>query len=212
MAVRPVKGGGWRSLPVILGIATAASYALFGALAAMRFPHGYGPWQDNTLSQLGNPNLNPDGYILYLVGCAFAGVFAIAFFLSLGRWRVSGTRNQNRLLLVVQALGVVAGFALFMNAIFPENEYAQHHFWAGVVFNSFAAATLLAIPALWRAGHFNSGLIAYNAAAFAAVILMYVFAPVHWVEWLPAGMFLLLPLLLGVLTRTLEHEPADARA
>src|SRR5260370_1103233 len=56
---------------------------------------------------------------------------------------------------------------------------------------ALAAGTLLAIPALWRAGRSNSGLIAFNLVAFAAVILMYVFAPVHWLEWLPAGMFLL---------------------
>jgi hypothetical membrane protein len=184
----------------------AGSYLLFLVLAATRFPHAYGPWQDNTLSQLGNRNLNPDGFALYLVGCAVAGIFAIAFFLSLGPWNVSGTRQQPRLLLLVQALGVVGGFALFMNAIFPENDYPQHHFWAGVVFNAFAAAAIVAIPALWRAGRSNRSLIAFNVVAFAAVILMYVFAPVHWVEWLPAGMFLLFPLLLGVLSRTLHHE------
>jgi hypothetical membrane protein len=210
MAIHPVKCGGWRSLPLILGIAIGGSYAFFAALAALRFPHVYGPWQDNTLSQLGNPKLNPDGYILYLVGCAVAGIFAMAFFLSLGRWRVSGSPNQNRLLLLVQALGVVGGFALFMNAIFPENAYTPHHFWAGVVFNSFAAAALLAIPALWRTRSSNSGLIAFNVMAFAAVILMFVFAPVHWVEWLPAGLFLLFPPLLGVRTRTLERESTDS--
>lgn len=202
----------WRSLSLILGIGLAGSYVLFGALAAMRFPHAYSPWHNNTLSQLGNPNLNPDGYILYLVGCAVAGIFAVAFFLSLGRWRMSGTRNQKRLLLLVQALGVVGGFALFMVAIFPENEYAQHHFWAGVLFNSFAAATLVAIPALWRADRSNSGLIAFNVVAFATVILMFVFAPIHWVEWLPGGMFLLFPILLGVRTTTLERGTADSRA
>jgi hypothetical protein len=91
-----------------------------------------------------------------------------------------------------------------MNAIFPENEYAQHHFWAGLVFNAFAAAALLAIPAFWRAGRSNFGLMAFNVVAFAAVILMFVFSPVHWVEWLPAGMFLLFPVVLGVL----KSDPA----
>lgn len=186
----------------------AGSYTVFLVLAATRFPHPYGPWQDNTLSQLGNRNLNPDGYGLYLVGCAVTGIFAIGFFLSLGPWKVSGTRRQHRLLLLVQALGVVGGFGLFMNAVFPENDFPQHHFWAGVVFNAFAAAAILAIPALWRTGRSNTSLIAFNVAAFAAVILMYVFAPVHWVEWVPAAMFLLFPLLLGVLTRTLHHGPS----
>lgn len=193
----------WSSVPLILSAGIAGSYALFGALAAMRFPGAYGPWHNNTLSQLGNPNLNPDGHILYLIGCAFAGICAMAFFLSLGRWRVSGTRNQNRLLLLMQALGVLGGFALFMAAIFPENEYAQHHFWAGLVFNAFAATTLVAIPALWRADRSNTALIVFNVLAFSAVILMFVFAAVHWVEWVPGGMFLLFPILLGIRTRGL---------
>ena len=32
------------------------------------------------------------------------------------------------------------------------------------------------------------------------VILMFVFSPVHWLEWLPGAMFLLFPIVLGVLT------------
>ena len=185
---------------------------LFGALAAVRFPHAYGPWHNNTLSQLGNSNLNPNGYILYLVGCAVAGIFAFAFFLSLGRWNASGTPNQKRLLLLTQALGAVGGLALLMVAIFPENEYAQHHFWAGVLFNSFAATTLVAIPALWRVDRTNLVLIVFNVVAFATVILMFVFASVHWVEWLPGGIFLLFPIVLGVRTTTLERGPTDSGA
>lgn len=195
----------WRSLTLLLSIGIAGPYVLFGALAAMRFPHAYGPWHNNTLSQLGNPHLNPDGYVLYQVGCAVAGAFAVAFFLSLGKWKVSGTSNQKWLLLLTQVLGAAGGFALIMLAIFPESEYSQHHLWAGVLFNAFAAAALVAIPALWRTNRSNSGLIAFGVAAFATVILMFVFAPVHWVEWVPGGMFLLFPIVLGVRTTTLER-------
>jgi hypothetical membrane protein len=177
----------------------AGLFALCLVLAALRFPHAYGPWQDNTLSQLGNRNLNPNGYVLYLLGCGLAGALAVAFFLSLGPWKASRTRYQQRLLLLMQALGVAGGFALFMNAVFPENDYPQHHFWAGVVFNAFAVAAIVAIPALWRPSGSNFWLIAFDVAAFGAVILMFVFAPVHWVEWLPAAMFLLFPLFLGIL-------------
>jgi hypothetical membrane protein len=187
------------------------SYTIFGAVAAMQFPHAYGPWHDNTLSQLGNPNLNPRGYVLYLVGCALAGLFAIAFFLSLGPWSASGTRTQNYLLRLAQTLGVVGGFAIFMMAFFPESEYTQHHFWAGLAFNAFAATALLAIPALWRADRSNAVVIGFNIVAFTTVILMFVFAPVHWVEWLPVSMFLLFPLLLGVSTQRLEHAPIESR-
>jgi hypothetical membrane protein len=187
------------------------SFTLFGALAATRFPHAYGPWQDNTLSQLGNPHLNPRGYALYLVGCALAGIFAIAFFLSLGRCGVESSGPRHSFLRLVRLLGAVGGVALFMNGIFPESEFALHHFWAGVVFNSFAAAAILAIPALWRPGRFNWGLSSFNVAAFAAVILMFVFAPVHWVEWVPAGFLLLFPLLVGVFTRMPAPDSIEDR-
>jgi hypothetical membrane protein len=178
----------------------------------VRFPHPYGPWHNNTLSQLGNSGLNPDGYALYLVGCALAGIFAMTFFLSLGWMRMSGAQNQKRLLLVVQALGILGGAALFMTAIYPENKYAEHHFLAGLLFNSFAAAALIAIPTLWRTDRSNSVLILFNVLAFAAVILMFVFAPVHWLEWLPGGMFLLFPILLGLRLRDLQIAPGNLLA
>jgi hypothetical protein len=42
-------------------------------------------------------------------------------------------------------------------------------------------------------------------------VLMFVFAPVHWVEWLPGGIFLLLPIVLGVRVRNVELQPVDVR-
>jgi hypothetical membrane protein len=214
-AIRQIESVGspfQHSLPVILGIAIAFSYIFFAVLAGLRFPRPFGPWHENTLSQLGNPVLNPGGSGLYLIGCALAGIFTIAFFVSLRAWRTTGTRGQNLLLTVVQGLGILGGIALFMNAIFPETEYAQHHFWAGMLFNAFAATALLAIPALRRPGFSSSHLIAFNLAAFMAVVLMFVFAPVHWVEWLPAGMFLVFPTVLGVRTRALVKDSRiDAR-
>jgi hypothetical membrane protein len=199
----------WKSLPLVLGIGTAVSFALFGVLAATRFPRPYGPWQDNTISQLGNRTLNPDGYVLYLAGCALAGIFGIAFFLSLNRWRTTRTPSQSRLFFLVQLLGVAGSFGLLMSGVFSENDYPQHHFWSGVIFNAYAAAALLAIPALWRFGRSNFGLIAFSGAAVAVVIAMFVFASVHWLEWLPAAMFLMFPILLAVFSEVPEHPLPD---
>ncbi len=196
-----------RWFPLILSAAMAGSFALFAALAAIRFPEGYGPWHGNTLSELGNPNLNPDGYVLYLIGCAVAGLCATAFFINLGRWHVSGTRGQNRLLLLLQLVGMIGGLGLFLNAIFPESQYVPHHIVAGLAFNCFAAAALIAIPALWRAGLWNLALIGLDIVGFIGVILMFVFSSVHWVEWVPVGMFILFPFLLTVLSRVLKQAP-----
>ena len=106
-------------------------------------------------------------------------------------------------------LGVAGTFGLLMNGVFPENVYALHHFWSGVIFNSYAAAALLAIPALWSSGRSNHALIAFSGAAFTFVILMFVFAPVHWLEWPPAAMFLMFPVFLALFPRTSEDQATD---
>ncbi len=180
-------------LPLMLGLSMTAAYVLFAVLAASRFPRPYGPWYNNTLSQLGNSTLNPHGAIFYLTGCALTGVLAIFFFLNLSRWRQSGTQNQRRLLVIVQTLGAVSGLGLIMNAVFPENDYAPHHFWAGLIFNAFAAAMLLAPVALWRRDRSNLPIAGFCLLTFAAVILMFSFSASHWLEWLPVMMLLVFP-------------------
>lgn len=208
MTNRLLHRHGRNSLPLVTGGAIIGSYVLFAVLAALRFPRAYGPWEGNTLSQLGNVHLNPNGYMLYLVGCALAGLFTIAFFFTLTPWNRTGRPGWNRVFFAVRLLGVVGGIALFMNAVFPENDYALHHFWAGLVFNSFAAAALLAVPLLWKRGRANLGLVAFNVGAVIAVVLMFVFAPVHWMEWPPAAFLLLFPLVLVLLRRTMAADEA----
>jgi hypothetical membrane protein len=196
------------SLPIVLALALAGSYVLFSALAAAHFPTSYSPLH-NTLSQLGNRYLNPQGFRLYLIGCALAGVFAMAFFLSLAPWKETGSRWQNRALLLVQVLGIVAGFALIMNAIFPENLLPAHHFFAGVVFNGIGAAMLVAPFAFRRRGRWDLGLTWLPILAVLAVLLMFVFASNHVMEWVPSSLFLLSSAMLGFKTRNvIIAEPA----
>lgn len=186
--------------PWLFGMLLAVAYGLCVVLAALRYPGAYGPLNNNTLSQLGNSHLNPHGAIYYLVGCALAGALAVAFFISLHPWRDTGSPLQNRLLFLVQALGVAGGVGLFMNAVYPENQLQLHHFWAGVVFNGFAAAMILAPFALHR-GKLHLGLTVVPLLGVVAVIVMFIFARTHWVEWLPVTLFLLSPSLLGFHTK-----------
>jgi hypothetical protein len=189
-------------LPVVLALALCGSYVSFAALAAIHFPTAYSPLH-NTLSQLGNRTLNPGGFQLYLIGCFLGGIFAIGFFLSLAPWRASGSRLQNRALVLVQLLGVVGGFGLVMNAVFPENQLTIHHFWAGVVFNSLGAAMLLAPFAFRRPGRIDLGMVGLPIVAAVAVVLMFVFARDHVMEWVPSSLFLLSSAVLGVKTRAM---------
>jgi hypothetical membrane protein len=194
---------------MLLGLSMGASYAFFAALAALRFPHSYGPWHGNTLSQLGNSTLNPHGAGFYLTGCIIAGVLGMAFFVSVGPWKEGGTRQQSRMLWLVQALGIAGGFGLVMNAVFPETDYALHHFFAGAVFNALGAATLLAPIALWRRDRSSRPIAAFCLLAAVAVIVMFIFPGSHWVEWLPVTMFLIFPSLIAYLVH-LRAAPRHA--
>lgn len=189
-------------LPVLLALALSGSYVIFAALAAIHFPTAYSPLH-NTLSQLGNPTLNPNGFQLYLIGCCLGGIFAIGFFLSLAPWHASGSRLQNRALFLIQILGVVAGFGLVMNAVFPENQLTIHHFWAGVVFNSLGVAMLLAPFAFRRPGRIDFGVVGLPIVAVLAVVLMFVFARDHVMEWVPSSLFLISAAVLGLKTRAI---------
>jgi hypothetical membrane protein len=191
---------------MVFGVAMPAVYALCAFFAALRFPGAYGPWNNNTLSQLGNSYLNPDGYAVYLIGCALAGPLAAAYFISAGVWRATGTLTQNRVLVLVQILGIAGGIGLFMNAVFPETNYAAHHFFAGVVFNGFAAAALLVPFALRRGDWVDRAVIAIAAIGIVAVIVMFTFPGSHWLEWPPAVMLLLFPPLVALL---IEMRPSE---
>ncbi|HEX8917847.1 MAG TPA: DUF998 domain-containing protein [Chloroflexota bacterium] len=199
------------TLPLILGLGMAIAYTFFGVLAYVHYPHVYSPLH-NTLSQLGNSNLNPHGAVFYLIGCAVGGALVMAFFASLGHWKRTGTPLQNRLLLLMQALGAVGGFGLLMNAVFPENQLPAHHFWAGVVFNSLGAAMLLSPFTFRRPNLPHLGVLVVPAFAVAAVVLMYVFAPIHLFEWPPVTVFLISPILLGFHTRGVAILPSPHQA
>jgi hypothetical membrane protein len=195
--------------PLTLAVGLALSFGGFSLLAALRFPHIFGPWSDNTLSQLGNSHLNPNGYLFYLVGCALGGVLAIGFFVSLNRWRGTGSQRQNLLLTLVQLLGVFGGLGLFMNAVFPETNYALHHFFAGIVFNGFGAAVVLCPFSLWRRTGGNVVLTTTSLLTLVAVVLMFGFARDHWVEWVPTTLFLAMPILVGFQTRATQRPDED---
>jgi hypothetical membrane protein len=177
----------------------AGSFVLFAVLASFRFPGGYGPWDGNTISQLGNIRLDPLGANLYRAGCILSGVLAIGFFISLNSGRAAGAPTERRIWLLVRISGIAGGVGLLMNGIFPETQYAMHHFWAGVIFNSFAACAVLTPFALWSRVASRTLLAAFCVIALLAVMAMFAFPSRHWLEWPAATMLLAYPSFIAVL-------------
>lgn len=200
------------SLPLLLALAVTISYAGCAVLAWKYFPTAYSPLHNNTLSQLGNRNLNPHGSVFYLLGCALSGTFAIAFFLSISPWRFSGTQRQNQALRWVQIFGVVGGFGLIMNAVYPENQLQLHHFWSWIVFNGLGFAMFLSPFAFWRRGPANISVTVISILVVVTLLVMIPFAHVHWVEWVPITLLLISPAVVGFHTRGATLRARDMHA
>lgn len=172
-------------LPLILGVLPAIGYGFFALIAYLHFPTSYSPIH-NTLSELGSPLLNPAGSGFYRVGCVIGGSTTIAFFLTLTRWRGSGTELQNRFLTVVQAFGMVAGLAMVMFAVFADNEALPHRIILGILATSSLVAMLLSLFALWRPHRDQRWRTAITLMASSAIVLMFAISDQHWAEWIPA--------------------------
>lgn len=196
---------------LILGLTMAGSFALFAVLAGVRFPGGYGPWDGNTISQLGNIRLDPLGANLYRAGCILSGGLAIGFFISLNTGPAAGPPIEKRIWLMVRVSGVVGGVGLLMNGIFPETQYAMHHFWAGVVFNSFAACAILTPFALWSRAASRTLLSAFCVISLLAVMAMFAFPSSHWLEWPAATMLLAYPSVIAVMLTRQAHDASALR-
>ncbi|HLJ66724.1 MAG TPA: DUF998 domain-containing protein [Chloroflexota bacterium] len=188
---------------IVLALLPAISFGLCAFIAFLHYPGTFTPIQ-NTLSELGNPDRNPDGSTIYRVGCVLGGSTSAAFFLCLSLWRRSGTQRRNRVLTLVQGLGLMAALAMILFAAYPYDELLSHRIVLGLLANSSLAAMVLSLFALWRKNRPQRLRTIVTIVASSAILLMYAIPQYHWAEWLPATLSQPYIWVLGVETATLS--------
>ena len=191
-----------RTLPAFLATGGVAAYLIFAVLAYSRYPADFSPVNNNWLSDLGNRNLNPAGADFYVWGCILAGIFVGGFFVSLLRWRGTGSKIQNWLLLAVQVTGLIAAVSLVMSAVYTEDQFAAHQFWSRFVSGGFALAMFMAPFALRRAGRSPAILIAVAAAGYISIVARFIFDSAHWIEWPSIALILIFVSWVGWMSAT----------
>jgi hypothetical membrane protein len=85
------------------------------------------------LSDLGNSTYNPRGAILYNLGCIFTGIALFPFFIGIYKWYTTEKWRKTALLLT-QAIGCAAAFALIMIGVFSEDAGSLHSLWSDIFF------------------------------------------------------------------------------
>ncbi len=142
-------------------------FTTFTALSLFSGP--YTPL-NNWLSDLGNPNYNPQGAIFFNLGCIITGIFIIPFFIGLSRWKFDEGGN---LLTTAQVMGILSAIFLIMIGIFPETSEPWHWIWSALFFLSLLITLILGNASLWSNPKFMRK-VAYYGWLVIAVDLFFI--------------------------------------
>lgn len=154
------------SIGPISGILAIIIFCIFTFTAFTLFPTHYTPIS-NWLSDLGNINLNPRGFIFFNVGCILTGLILFSFFFGLRSWYTS-KKWQKNLLIAAQIIGIFSAFALIMVGIFPEDTGVKHLISSALFFISLLLVLIVVNISLLKHAKFKTWIGYYGF--FAALV------------------------------------------
>jgi hypothetical membrane protein len=130
----------WKaSAGALAGFGAIAIYIGFSLLAYVFYPIAYDPLH-NPLSDLGNPQVNTSGALIYELGVLLMSVLVLVFSALLGVLSRGQNRTTVMLLRLGQAAGVVCGLSFILVGVFPLGPHPDAHnawnnvLWLGIFF------------------------------------------------------------------------------
>ena len=163
------------------GILVILLYCVFTFSSLALFPPPFSAL-DNWLSDLGNSTFNPNGAILYNLGCILTGIMLFPFFIGLAKWNKEESWHKN-LMIAIQCIGCFSGFALIMIGVFSEDFMAPHVFWSGVFFDVNLLVLILASIALYFHPDFIKWISIYGIVVAVINLLFVFFLGTPILEW-----------------------------
>jgi hypothetical membrane protein len=119
-------------ISTVTGAAVITLYCVFTFSSWALYPTSYSPVA-NWLSDLGNSTTNPNGAILYNLGCILTGIALFPFFIGLYKWYTT-EKWLEAALMISQTIGCAAAFALIMIGVFSEDAGSLHSLWSNIFF------------------------------------------------------------------------------
>jgi len=146
-------------------------YCAFTFTSLALFPRPFSPLA-NWLSDLGNSSYSPAGAIFYNVGCILTGLALFPFFAGFYKW-YTDEKWRKSLMVITQAFGSIAAFALIMIGVYSEDYGEVHHLWSQVFFIFNLMVLVLANASLMTHRRFIRA-VGYYGLAVAVVNLLFV--------------------------------------
>ncbi|MFX1572283.1 MAG: DUF998 domain-containing protein [Promethearchaeota archaeon] len=163
------------------GILVIAFYCVFTFLSLALFPPPFSAF-DNWLSDLGNSSYNPNGAVLYNLGCILTGIILFPFFIGLYKWYREDLWYKV-LLIVTQFIGSFSGFALIMIGVFSEDFPSPHIYWSNVFFEVNLIVLVLASLTLYFHPKFMKWIALYGIMVAIINLLFVFFINTPILEW-----------------------------
>jgi hypothetical membrane protein len=163
----------------------------------------------NWLSDLGNPDLNPSGALLYNIGIVATAVVLPLFFLGLSRWKMENNRTQRLMVSIMQGFGILGAFAMLMSGLYPINSPALHGFFSICLYILLGTAFAFSVAALQYHSNCPRWLLIVFAFTSVVDMLSGAFHTVTVLEWVTVALLLCSLGLLGVATNQLPSSRMD---
>jgi len=170
-----------RPISSLSGVVVIILYCVFTFSSWALYPAAYNPVA-NWLSDLGNSAHNPNGSILYNVGCVVTGIALFPLFIGLYEWYKDEKRRRTAIV-TAQAIGCAAAFSLMMIGVFSEDYGWLHNLWSEVFFLLNLLVLVIMGVALFTHPRYIKAIAIYGCIV-AAVTLMFLFLPnTPLLEW-----------------------------
>jgi len=190
----------YQYISFIAGNLAVLCYLVFTLLAYSRYPLPFSP-TSNWLSDLGNPNNNPQGAIFYNIGIISTALLLIVFFLGLSVWKIDDNRVQIIMLRLTQVSGILGAFCMIMSAIFPINLFTIHSFWSTSLYILLSTAFIFSVAMLRYHKRVPRWLLILGVSTAMMVILTSIFPIAYVLEWFTLSLFLSYVGLLSIETK-----------
>lgn len=163
------------------GILVIGLYCVFTFTSLALFPPPFSAF-DNWLSDLGNSSYNPNGAVLYNLGCILTGIMLFPFFIGLSRWYKDEIWHK-AFTIIIQVVGSFSGFALIMIGVYSEDFPSPHVFWSEVFFDVNLIVLILASVTLYFHPDFIKWIGLYGIVVAIINLLFVFFLGTPILEW-----------------------------
>jgi hypothetical membrane protein len=178
------------------------SYIFCTLAAYLHFPTHFAP-TTNWLSDLGNPDRNPQGAIFYNWGIILTGLLVLLFFLGVTRWKIRNLKIQNFMVTITQVFGILGSLALILSALFPINR-PQHEFWSISLYMLLGTAFAFSVSALRYQPKCSQWVLLIGGTTAIVDILSSILHESTTLEWITVLMFVIYLFTLSLKNRELQ--------